>query len=105
MGGPYITILRVYNRVECFNFETAFNLNLSAGQAEIATKYTAQLNFASVAGRDVTIQDINIKERANSAGIWAVMFDRLVRISKNTMNLTIKYPRFNKKIEKSQVVT
>ena len=33
------------------------------------------------------------------------MYDRLVRRSKNTMNLTIKYPRFNKKIRKSQVVT
>ena len=39
------------------------------------------------------------------AGLWAVMYDRLVRRSKNTMNLTIKYPCFNKKIRKSQVVT
>ena len=45
------------------------------------------------------------KIRADSAGIWAVMYDRLVRRLKNTMNLTIKYPRFNKKIRKSQVVT
>jgi hypothetical protein len=30
------------NIIECFNFGTAFTLNLSAGRAEIATNYTAQ---------------------------------------------------------------
>ena len=32
------------------------------GKLRSILKYTAQLNFASVAGRDVTIQDINIKD-------------------------------------------
>ena len=48
------------NLFECFNFGTAFTLNLSAEQAEIGTN--TQL---SVAGRDVTIQDINIKSIIN----------------------------------------
>ena len=86
---------------------------LSAGQAEIATKQGAGrrglLLFCNVrrcAGRDVTIRDINLRKiRAGWAGIQAVMYDRLIRRSENTMNLSIKYPSFNKNIRKSQVIT
>ena len=64
------------------------------------------LSLAGVAGRDVTIRDINLRKiRAGWAGIRAVLYDRLIRRSENTMNSTIKYPVSTKKIRKSQVVT
>ena len=42
---------------------------------------------------------------ADWAGLWHYYIIGWSLVSKNIMNLTIKYPRFNKNIRKSQVVT
>ena len=50
------------------------------GKLRSILKYTAQLNFASVAGRDVTIQDINIKDEGRfgwymGSNVWSAGTD------------------------------
>ena len=85
--------------------------NLSAGQAEMLVVSNAgkveRYVQAAVQRRNSPGVTLNFVDENEGRFGWfmALLYDRQNRILKNTMNFAIKYPRFNKKIRKSQVVT